>query len=323
MQAITLAKTGGPGNLKIKNVEDPKITKNDVIVKNNCVGVNFFDTAFRSGTYKLPELPAILGLEAAGTVEKIGSAVLDYKPGDRVAYATGGLGAYATKKAVNQNHLIPIPPSVTDEQAAACLHKGLMAHALLHRVYIATRAKRILVTSAAGGVGHILCQLARHLNLEIIGTVRSEEKAAFVKSLGCNHVINYKTQDIVAEVANITDHKGVGIVYDSVGKETLEKTISCLWPMGLCVSYGESSGAYKNFDLNHLVTNSLYITRPTMALYKSNRIELNLSASEVFAAITKGILKPKITTYDFTDVAKAHKDLESGETIGSLVLKVN
>lgn len=323
MQAITLAKTGGPGNFKIREVEDPKITKNDVIVKNNYIGINFFDIAFRNGTYKLPQNTTILGLEAAGVIENVGSAVVDYKPGDRVAYATGGLGAYATKKAVNQNHLVPIPNSVTDEQAAAVLHKGLMAHALLHRVYIATRAKRILVTSAAGGVGHILCQLAKHLGLEIIGTARSEEKTAFAKSLGCNHVINYKTQDITDEVAKITDHHGVGIVYDSVGKDTLEKTISCLWPMGICVSYGESSGAYQNFDLNRLVTNSLYITRPTMALYKANRIELNLSASEIFAAIQKGVLKPKITTYDFKDVAKAHQDLESGNTMGSLVLRVN
>lgn len=322
MQAITLAKTGGPGNFKIKEVEDPKITKNDVIVKNTYIGINFFDVAFRKGTYKLPELPSILGLEAAGVVHKIGSAVTEFKPGDRVAYATGGLGSYATKKAVNQNHLVPVPDSVTDEQAAACLHKGLMAHALLHKVYIATRAKKILATSVAGGVGHILCQWAKHLNLEVIGTVGSNEKVNFAKSVGCDHVINYKTHDIIEEVGKITDHHGVGVVYDSIGKNTLEKTLSCLWPMGVCVSYGESSGPYENFDLNRLVTNSLYITRPTMALYKSNKIELSLSAAEVFAAITKKIIKPTITTFDFQDISKAHKALESGETMGSLVLKI-
>lgn len=322
MQAITLAKTGGVGNFKIQNVEDPKITKNDVIVRNNYIGVNFFDVAFRNGTYKLPNLPAILGLEAAGTVENVGSAVTEFKVGDRVAYATGGLGAYATKKSVHQNHLVPIPDSVSDEQAAGCLHKGLMAHALLHKVYIATRAKRILATSIAGGVGHILCQWAKHLGLEVIGTIGSEKKMAFAKSLGCDHVINYKTHDIIEEVGKITNQKGVGVVYDSVGKETLEKTLSCLWPMGMCVSYGESSGAYENLDLNRLVTNSLYITRPTMALYKANKVELSLSAAEVFAAISKGIIKPKITSCDFQDVAKAHKALESGNTIGSIVLKV-
>ena len=322
MQAITLAKTGGPGNFKIKEVEDPKMTKNDIIVKNTYIGVNFFDVSFRKGDYKLPEFPSTLGLEAAGVVHKVGSSVTEFKPGDRVAYATGGLGAYATRKAVNQKHLVPIPDSVTDEQAAACLHKGLMAHALLHKVYIATRAKKILATSVAGGVGHILCQWAKHLNLEVIGTVGSDEKISFAKSLGCDHVINYKTQDIIDEVGKITDHHGVGVVYDSIGKETLEKTISCLWPMGVCVSYGESSGAYENFDLNRLVTNSLYITRPTMALYKSNKIELSLSAAEVFAAITKGIVKPKITTFDFQDVDKAHKALESGNTMGSLILKI-
>jgi len=322
MHAITLEKTGGPGNFKIKEVEDPKITKNDVIVSNTYIGVNFFDIAFRKGDYKLPNLPTVLGLEAAGTVQKVGSAVTEFKPGDRVAYATGGLGAYATKKAVNQNHLVPIPASVSDEQAAACLHKGLMAHTLLHKVYISVRAKRILATSIAGGVGHILCQWAKYLNLEVIGTVGSDEKVAFAKSLGCDHVINYKKQDLLEEVGNITGHKGVGIVFDSIGKDTLEKTLSCLWAMGVCVSYGESSGSYENFDLNRLVTNSLFLTRPTMALYKANRIELSLSAAEVFAAIEKGIIKPKITTYDFQDVAKAHKDLESGNTMGSLVLKV-
>lgn len=322
MQAITLAKTGSPKNFKIKEVEDPKMTKNDVIVNNKCIGVNFFDVAFRKGTYKLPELPAILGLEASGVIQKVGSAVTEFKPGDRVAYATGGLGAYATKKAVHQKHLVPIPGTITDEQAAACLHKGLMAHSLLHKVYIATRAKRILATSITGGVGHILCQWAKHLNLEVIGTVGSDEKINFAKSLGCDHVINYKTQDIIEEVGKITDHHGVGIVYDSIGKETLDKTLSCLWPMGVCVSYGESSGAYENFDLNRLVTNSLFITRPTLALYKSNQIELSLSAAEVFAAIEKGIIKPKITTFDFQDVSKAHKTLESGNTMGSLVLKI-
>jgi len=322
MQAIILAKTGGPGNFKIKEVEDPKMTKNDIIVKNSYIGVNFFDVAFRKGTYKLPEFPSILGLEAAGVVQNVGSAVTEFKPGDRVAYATGGLGAYATKKAVHQKHLVPIPDSVTDAQAAACLHKGLMAHALLHKVYIATRAKKILATSIAGGVGHILCQWAKHLNLEVIGTIGSDDKLSFAKSLGCDHVINYKTHDIIDEVGKITDHLGVGVVYDSIGKETLEKTISCLWPMGVCVSYGESSGSYENFDLNRLVSNSLYITRPTMSLYKSNKIELSLSAAEVFAAIKKGIVKPKITTFDFQDVDKAHKALESGNTMGSLVLKI-
>lgn len=322
MQAIILNKTGGVGNLKIQKVEDPKITKNDVLIKNTHIGVNFFDVAFRNGIYTLPQLPATLGLEGAGIIERVGSNVVDFKVGDRVAYATAGLGAYATKRAVNHKNIVAIPNSITDEQAAATLHKGLMAHALLHRVYIATRAKRVLITSAAGGVGHILCQWAKHLKLEVIGCVGMDSKLNFARSLGCDHVINYKKQDITDEVGKITNHKGVGIVYDSVGKETLDKTISCLWPMGICISYGESSGKYENFDLNRLVSNSLYLTRPTMALYKSNRIELALSASEVFSAIEKGIIKPTITTYGFADVKKAHNDLESGKTMGSLVLKI-
>lgn len=320
MKAITLQKSGGAGNLKIKEVDDPKIKKDEVLVKNNAIGINYFDVAFRNGQYKLPEFPAILGMEACGVIEKVGSAVKNYKAGERVAYATGGIGAYAEKKAVKAHNLVVPPQSLSNDIVAGSLFKGLTAHALLHRVYISIRAKKILVHAAAGGVGHFLTQWAKHLGLEVIGVVSSEEKANFAKSNGCDHVINSNTQKIVEEVAKITDHKGVGLVYDSVGKDTLDASIDCLWPMGMCVSYGESSGKYENFDLDKLSRNSLYLTRPTMALYKSNPIELSLSADEVFGALTKGVIKPKITTYAFKDVAKAHKDLESRKTMGSLVL---
>lgn len=322
MQVILLKKTGDAGNLKIEKIADPKPSKDEVLIKHSAIGVNFFDICFRRGQYKLPELPAVLGMEGVGFIEAVGSNVKDFKVGDRVAYATSGLGSYSEKRTINQKFLVVPPKSLTDEQVAATLYKGLMAHALLHRVYIATRAKKILVTSAAGGVGHLLCQWAKYLGLEIIGLVGNDAKIAAAQGFGCNHVINYKSKNIVDEVAAITDHGGVGLVYDSVGKDTLEKNIECLWPMGMCVSFGESSGSTDKLDLNRLVTNSLYLTRPTMALYKSNRIELVLSAKEVFAAVEKGIIRPQITTYNFTDVVKAHKDLESGNTVGSLVLKV-
>jgi NADPH2:quinone reductase len=254
--------------------------------------------------------------------EKVASDVTDFKAGDRVAYATGGVGAYAEKKAVNQNHLILVPSNLSDSQVAATLYKGLMAHALLYRVFIAKRAKRILVHAAAGGVGHILCQWAKHIGIQVIGTVGSDEKVGFAKSNGCDHVINYKTHpNFVKEVADLTKNEGVGLVYDSIGKDTLDKSLDCLWPMGMCVSFGEASGAAPQLDLNRMVANSLYLTRPTMALYKANRMELILSAGEVFGALEYGAIKPKITEYAFKDVVKAHRDLESRKSTGSLILK--
>jgi len=320
MQAIILESTGSASHLKIKKVEEPKPKQNEVLIRHTAIGVNFFDVCFRRGQYKLEKLPATLGLEACGIIEAVGSAVTNFKVGERVAYATGGLGAYAEKRVISQDYLVIPPASLSDAQVAGTLFKGLTVHALLHRVYIATRAKKILVHSAAGGVGHLLTQWARHLGIEVIGTVGDNSKIDLARANGCSHIINYKTQNFVDELAKFTNHEGVGLVYDSVGKDTLEKSLACLWPMGMCVSFGESSGAANKLDLNHLVANSLYLTRPTTALYKSNRIELVLSAVEVFAALEKGILKPKVTAYAFKDVAKAHQDLESRATTGSIIL---
>ena len=320
MQAIVLHKVGAPDNLKIENVEDPKPKKDEVIVNNKAIGINFFDHAFRSGQYKLNKFPAILGLEASGVIAEIGSEVKDFKVGDRVAYINSGIGAYAEKKAVNVYNLIPVPSDVTDEQVASTLLKGLMAHTLLHRVYITALVKRILIHSATSGVGHILCQWAKYLNIEIIGTVGSDDKMDYARSIGCSYVINYRTQDLVAEVAKITNYDGVGVVYDSIGKDTLSKSLECLWAMGICISYGETSGAVENFNLNDLVDNSLYITRPTLTRYKSNRAELIMASNEIFGALSKGIIRPKINNYKFIDVVKAHRDIESKKTMGSLIL---
>ena len=320
MQAIILSKAGDTSHLKIKKVDEPQAQKNEVVVKHTAIGVNFFDVAFRKGQYKLDHFPATLGSEACGIIESVGSGVTDYKIGDRVAYATGPIGAYCDKRAINQHHLVIPPANLTDVQVAGTLLKGLTVHALLHRVYIASRAKKILVHAAAGGVGHLLCQWAKYLGIEVIGTVGDNKKIPIAQDFGCTHVINYKTKNFVEEVARITDHHGVGLVYDSVGKDTLEKSLACLWPMGMCISYGEASGAAEKLDLNYLVTNSLYLTRPTMALYKANRIELVLSANEVFSALTQGILKPQITTYPFKDFAKAHEAIENRTSVGSAVL---
>jgi NADPH2:quinone reductase len=322
MQAIVLSKPGDAGHLKLdKKYPDPRPKKQEVVIRHTAVGINHFDIAFRKGQYKLPQTPAILGMEGVGIIEEVGAEVVDYKVGERVAYATAGNGSYAEKRAVHQRHLAVVPSNLGDVQVAATFFKGLTAHALLHRVYIAKRAKKIIVHAAAGGVGHILTQWAKFLGIEVIGTVGSDSKINFARLHGCAHVINYRKNNFVDEVAKITNHGGVGLVYDSVGKDSLEKSLECLWPMGMCVSYGESSGATEKLDLNFLATNSLYLTRPTMMLYKANRMEFVLSADEVFATLLQGIVKPEITTYALQDVAKAHQDLESRNTMGSLVIK--
>jgi len=320
MQAIVLHKIGVPESLKIEEVADPKPKKDEVIVKHSAVGINFFDHAYRIGQYKLPKLPAILGNEGCGIISEIGAEVKDFKVGDRVAYVNAGIGSYAEKKAVNTQNIVLVPDYISNEQVASSFLKGLMAHTLIHRVFVASLVKRILIHSATSGVGHLLCQWAKYLNIDVIGTVGSDEKIDYARSIGCSYVLNYKTQDIVAEVAKITDYGGVGIVYDSVGKDTLKKSLECLWALGLCVSYGETSGYPEPVDINDLVDNSLFITRPTLIKYKSHRPELVSASNELFEALNKGVLRPKITSYKFQDVIKAHRDIESKKTMGSLIL---
>lgn len=320
MKAFILNKPGNYKDLKLTDIENPKAKKNEVVIRHKAIGINHFDVCFRNGSYRVDNFPAILGLEGCGIIEEIGSEVKDYRVGERVAYATGGIGSYAEKRAINQQFLVTPPDSLSDVQVAGSLLKGLMAHTLLYRAYIASRAKKILIHSVAGGVGHIMCQWAKYLGLEIIGTVGSDEKISFAKSLGCDHVINYKNKDFLAEVDFVTKSGGVGIVYDGVGKDTILKSISCLWPMGVCISYGEASGPAPAIDLNHLLFNSLYITRPTLALYKAPRVELVLSANEVFKNIEKGVIKPSLTSYKFTDLPLTHKNLEERKNKGSLVV---
>ena len=320
MQAILLNKTGDSSVFKIKEVEDPKPQKNEILIRHTAIGINFLDVSFRRGQYKAEEMPAILGFEACGVVEALGAGVTEFKVGERVAYATGPMGSYCEKRAIHKHYVISVPQDIGDTVVAGSLLKGLMAHTLLFRVFLARRAKKILVHAAAGGVGQFLCQWARSLNIEVIGTVGSDVKMMRAQTNGCNHVINYKSKNFIEEVARATEGGGVGAVYDGVGKDTMIKSLECLWPMGICISYGESSGSTEKLDPNLLVTNSLYFTRPTLALYKANRIELALGAAEVFNLLGKGILKPLITTYPFQDVGKAHAALESRESTGSLVL---
>lgn len=320
MQFI-LSQPGDPNNLKLaKNEEKIIPRKNEVVIKQTAIGVNYFDIHFRKGDYGLSKLPAVLGMEACGVIEAVSDSVTDYKVGDRVAYAIGTMGAYTRRRSIKQNLLVKVPKEIPDTIVAGSLFKGLMAHTLLNRVYVASRVKRILVHAASGGVGQFLCSWARHLGIEVIGTVGHDKKIPFAQKFGCSYVINYRTQDFLKEVERLTDGKGVGIVYDGIGKDTLLKSLNCLWPMGICVSYGEVSGQIPPFDINHLLFNSLYLTKPTLALYKSNRAEYALAAAEVFELIKKGILVPKITTHKFEDLPSVHAQMEKRATVGSQVL---
>jgi len=320
MQAIMIEKTGDVNVLKIKKVDDPKPKQEEILIKQTAIGVNFFDICFRRGQYPLSQTPACLGMEACGIVEAVGEGVTELKIGERVAYATGGIGAYAEKRTIHQSHVIKVPDYISDIEVAGSLFKGLVAHSLLHRVFIALGTKRILIHSCAGGVGHILSAWAKHFELEVIGTVGDDRKISFAKANGCDHVINYSNSDFLEEVKKITKNEGVGAVYDGVGKTTLRKSIQCLWPMGICVSFGDASGTPEPLNIDELTAKSLSLCRPLMPYYKSNRPELVLTANEIFSSIKKKIIRPQIKTYNFSDFARAHQALESRASIGSIVL---
>lgn len=324
MRQFVLHKQGEPKNLKLEKVsENFVLKKNEVLIKHTAIGVNYFDIHFRNGQYTVNQLPAVLGLEACGIVEAVGPGVVDYKVGKKVAYATGPIGAYCEMRLMKQHLLVNVPAEIPDAVVAGSLLKGLMAHTLLYRAFMAVRAKRILVHAAAGGVGQFLCSWAKELGLEVIGTVGDDSKIAIAKKAGCDRVINYRTNDFVKEVEKFTQGAGVGLVYDGVGKDTFIQSLACLWPMGMCINYGEASGPVAPFDINHLLMNSLYVTKPTLALYKANRVELALGAAELFTRLKKGILNPQITTHRFEDLPKVHEQMEKRLTTGSQVLVFN
>ncbi len=324
MRAIVVRNTGGPEVLRVENIAEPKAPgPGQVLIKQNAIGVNFMDTYYRSGFYKSPRMPFIPGIEAAGVVEAVGEGVKMIEPGQRVAYATALSGAYAEKRLVRQEILTGIPDDVKDETAVAILAKGLTAHYLIFRTFRIKRGDVILVHAAAGGVGQILCQWAKQRGAVVIGTVSTPEKAEIARKNGCEYPIIYTQQDFVAEVKKITGGEGAAVVYDSVGKDTFRKSIDALRPLGLMVSFGQSSGPVAPVHLSELAAKGLFLTRPGLHLYKSNRMELLLSAAEIYASMKKGIIRPVLgQRYKLEDAAKAHADLEARKTQGSSVLMV-
>jgi NADPH2:quinone reductase len=292
-------------------------------IRQTAVGLNFIDVYHRTGLYPLP-LPSGLGGEGAGVVEEVGAGVTDLKPGDRVAYGTAPIGAYAEARLIPADRLIKLPNGIDDQTAAAMMLKGLTVQYLIRQTYRVKKGDTVLLHAAAGGIGTILSQWARHLGATVIGTVGSDEKAKLAKANGCAHVIVYTREDFVKRVEEITGGKKVPVVYDSVGKDTFMKSLDCCAPLGLVALFGQSSGAVEPLNLGMLAAKgSLYVTRPTLNTYGAKRENLVAMAKELFEVVESGVVKITVNqTYALKDAAKAHADLAARKTTGSTVLTV-
>jgi len=320
MHAIRFEKTGGPEVLNYVDVELPPPGPGQVRLKHTAIGVNFIDTYHRSGLYPI-SLPSGLGGEAAGVVEAVGDGVTQFKPGDRAGFCTFGFAGYAEASNVPADRLVKLPAGISDEVAAASMLKGMTAQYLLKRTYRVKPGETILYHAAAGGVGSIACQWARHLGAVVIGSVGSDDKIALAKEYGCAHVVNTRAPDWVKRVRAIAPD-GVPVVYDGIGKDTWDGSLDCLAVRGMVVSFGNASGAVPPFAPGILsAKGSLYLTRPTLFHYARNRQELQETADDLFDVISKGIVKVQIhQRFKLADAAKAHEALHSRATTGATIL---
>jgi NADPH:quinone reductase len=319
-KAIRIHANGGPEVMKWEDVPTPEPGPGEALIKQRAVGLNYIDVYFRTGLYKAPCMPLIIGQEGAGEVTAVGSGVTVVKAGDRVAYA-GPIGAYATNRVIPADRLVKLPDAISFETGAAMMLQGMTAQYLVHRTYQVKAGDTIVVHAAAGGVGLILCQWAKHLGATVIGVVSSEEKAAIAKAHGAAHTVVGYT-GIAADVKKITGGAMVPVVYDSVGKDTWTASLDCLAPLGLMVSYGNSSGPVGPFDLGVLgAKGSLYLTRPTLPTYTAKRSDLEAVAEDLFSVVASGAVKIQVNqTFPLQDAAKAHIALEARRTTGSTVL---
>ena len=321
MKKILFSKTGAPEVLELFDAELPPPAAGEVRVRHTAIGLNYIDVYYRSGLYPTP-MPSGLGNEAAGVVEELGQGVKGFKVGDRVAYGSGPLGSYAQARNFPANRLVKLPKAISDETAAAMMLKGMTVRYLLRATYKVKRGQFILMHAAAGGVGLIMSQWAKSLGVKVIGTAGSPEKMEMALAHGCAYVINNRTEDVAARVREITKGKGVPVVYDSVGQATLQASLDSLSPRGLLVSFGNASGAIKDFQLGVLAAKgSLYVTRPTLYSYIATDKEFKETADDLINIVKSGKVKIAINQrYALADVAQAHRDLESGKTTGSTIL---
>ena len=319
-KAIRIHATGGPEVMKYENVPMPEPGPGEALIKHGAIGLNYIDVYFRTGLYKAPNMPLIIGQEGAGTVTAVGAGVTVVKPGDRVAYA-GSIGGYASDRVLPADRLVKLPDGISFETGAAMMLQGMTAQYLVHRTHAVKPGETIVVHAAAGGVGLILCQWAKHLGATVIGVVSSEEKAALARENGAEHtVVGYAK--LVETVKKVTGGAMVPVVYDSVGKDTWSASLDCLAPLGLMVSYGNASGPVAPFDLGILgAKGSLYLTRPTLPTYTAKRADLEAVAADLFSVVGSGAVKIQVNqTFPLADAAKAHIALESRQTTGSTVL---
>ncbi len=319
--AIRIHQHGGPEVMKWEAIEVAAPGPGQVKVRQHAVGVNYIDTYHRTGLYKLAAMPAVLGMEGAGEITAVGPGVTDMTVGERVAYANP-MGSYAEERLMPVDRIVKLPGAIDYKTAAAMMLQGQTVRYLLRQTYRVGPGTTMLFHAAAGGVGLIACQWARHLGATIIGTVGSDDKAALAKANGATHVINYKTEDFVKRTKEITGGAGVDVVYDGVGKDTFPGSLDCLKPMGLWASFGNASGPVPPFDLGMLAAKgSLYATRPSLVTYTAKKEDNIANANDLFEVVSKGIVKIAVNhTYPLKEAAQAHRDLEGRKTTGSIVL---
>ena len=321
MKAIIISKVGGPEVLELKDIklEDPK--SNEVLIKNEAIGLNYIDTYHRSGLYPV-ELPSRVGLEGAGIIEKIGPNVKNFKVSDKVAYASMPIGSYSTHRIFPTKKLVKVPEGIELENVVTLMTKGITTFYLLHKTYPVKSGETILFHAAAGGVGQILCQWAKSLGCTVIGTVGSDEKIEIAKTNGCDHVINYSKENFAEKVKEITNGDGVPVVYDGVGKKTFDGSIECLKIRGTMVSFGNASGPLDPCNVTKsLAPKGLYLTRPSIAHYTTTREDLDEAANKVFEMFKSNKFNLKIfKRYALSEVVKAHQDLETRKITGPAVI---
>ncbi len=321
MKAVKIQKTGGPEILELQDITLRKPLKDEVLIEHVAIGLNYIDTYHRSGLYPLI-YPSGLGMEASGVIKEVGPNVTNFSVGDKVAYAAVPLGAYSTHRIFKTNSLVKVPDEIDLTLAATLMTKGLTTFYLLHKTYPVTSGETILFHAAAGGVGQIFCQWAKSLGCKVIGTVGSDEKIVLAKKNGCDEVINYSKEDFSKKVMEITEGKGLPVVYDGVGKSTFEKSVKCLKTRGMMVSFGNASGALDPIDVpKTLQPKGLFFVRPSMGQYLHSNEELNEASKTLFEKISSGKVKVEIfKKYKLEDIQQAHIDLESRKITGPAVI---
>jgi NADPH2:quinone reductase len=321
-KAIRIYENGGPEVLKWEDFDPGKPEAGEALVRHEAVGLNFIDVYHRTGLYPLPALPGTPGMEGAGIVEEIGEGVSEVAVGDRVAYAGLPPGAYAEVRRIPAHRLVKLPAGISTRQGAAMMLQGMTTRYLLRGCFDVKKGDTVLIHAAAGGVGSIACQWAKHLGATVIGTVGSQEKAEIARSNGCDHPILYSEEDFAAKTKDITGGNGVDVVYDSVGQATFMKSLDCLRPMGMMVSFGQASGSVPAFDPSILAAKgSLFLTRPSLMAYTAKREDLLDHARDLFEIVQSGAVKIEIKqTYPLSEAVQAHRDLEARKTTGSTIL---